>query len=225
MKISADMYRNNKELFASAIVGMNGIREQFIQCATDIRNIKENFDYISKMIGTTPTIDDPVSKGFCLSDVGDDKFPITLSMANKIKNPFDRLKTYTTIVNLLLDNRCSFMSKYSKLKERTTKISKGKGKRTPEENASISLLRKVTEIIKVIDKRIYIVAKQFNSTRISILKRVLGSAEILHNSIITNNVSDIYDDASYKELLSVIKNIKDEEIIFTNKQDSMEDII
>jgi hypothetical protein len=223
MKISADMYRNNKELFASAIVGMNGIREQFVQCATDIRKIHENFDYISKTIGSTPFIDDPVSKEFYLSDVGDDKFPITLSMANKVKNPFDRLKTYTTIVNLLLDNRESFVSKHSKLKDRTAKVRKGK--RTPEENASMAMLRKITETIKVIDKRIYIVAKQFNSTRISILKRVLGSAEILHERIITNNVSDIYDDSSYKELLSVIANIKDEESNFTNKQDSMENII
>lgn len=219
MKISADMYRTNKELFANAIVGMNDIREQFVNCANSIKKINENFDYISKTIGTTPVIDDPVSKKFLLSDVGDDKFPITLSIANKVKNPFDRLKTYTTIVNLLLYNRCSFMSKYSKLKERTAKV--GNGKRTPEENASIAMLRKITETIKVIDKRIYIVAKQFNSTRISILKRVLGSAEILHKRIITNNVSDIYDNTSYKEFLSVIDDIRNEEEKFTDKQDSM----
>jgi hypothetical protein len=225
MKISADMYRTNKELFASAIVGMNDIREQFVLCANSIKKINENFDYISKTIGSTPVIDDPVSKEFLLSDVGDDKFPITLSMANKIKNPFDRLKTYTDIVNLLLDNRESFVSKYSKLKERTTRISKGKGKRTPEENASMSLLRKITEIIKVVDKRIYIISKHFNSTRVSIFKRILGSTEIFHGYIKDGNVSDIYDDASYKEFLSVINDIRNEEEDFTNKQDSMEYII
>jgi hypothetical protein len=223
MKISDDMYRTNKELFASAIVGMNDIREQFVQCANSIKKINENFDYISKTIGTTPVIDDPVSKKFLLSDVGDDKFPITLSKANKVKNPFDRLKTYTVIVNLLLDNRESFVSKYSKLKERTAKI--GNGKRTPEENASIAMLRKITETIKVIDKRISIIYKHFNSTRVSIFKRVLGCTEILHIRIKDGNVSDIYDDASYKEFLSVINDIRNEEEDFTNKQDSMEDII
>lgn len=223
MKISADMYRTNKELFANAIVGMNDIREQFVNCANSIKKINENFDYISKTIGITPVIDDPVSKNFLLSDVGDDKFPITLSTANKVKNPFDRIKTYTVIVNLLLDNRESYVSKYYKLKERTSKV--GKGKRTPEENASISMLRKITETIKVIDKRIYIVAKQFNSTRISILKRLLGSAEIFHERINKSNVGDIYDDATYKEFLSVIDDIRNEEEKFTDKQDSMEDII
>lgn len=223
MKISADMYRTNKELFANAIVGMNDIREQFVQCANSIKKINENFDYISKTIGITPIIDDSVSKEFLLSDVGDDKFPITLSIANKVKNPFDRLKIYTTIVNLLLDNRESFASKYSKLKERTAKI--GKGKRTPEENASIAMLRKVTESIKVIDKRILIVSKQFNSTRVSILKRILGSAEVLHGRINKSNVSDIYDNTSYREFISVLENIKDEENNFTDKQDSIGDII
>lgn len=223
MKISDDMYRTNKELFASAVVGMNDIREQFVQCANSIKKINDNFDYISKTIGTTPVIDDPVSKEFLLSDVGDDKFPMTLSKANKVKNPFDRLKTYTDIVNLLFDRKESFVSKYSKLKERTAKI--GNGKRTPEENASIAMLRKITETIKVIDTRISIVSKQFNKTRISILKRVLGSSEIFHKSISKRKVIDIYDNTTYREFISVIADIQDEENNFTDKQDMMKDII